>query len=251
MPALSESALGRITQAPDGRGERGGRGPAGGGASEVVVWDGHDFGRSLSVLDIHPKAILFTGRPIPFTLGLDTSYGAVVFIGQHAMAGTNLAILSHSYDSRGIQNMWVNNKPTGEIGGRTLLAGALNIPVIMLSGDTAACNELHDLVPQAECAEVKRAASRTAGFMLSHPAACALIREKGSTCDGAAGRDQALQDFRPRRTEDRVHHDGRDELRATGGRGASERPHLGVPGQGRHGRLAEIRVLLSFGAWSV
>jgi D-amino peptidase len=149
-----------------------------GGATDVVVWDGHDSGRSLSVLDIHPKAILFTGRPLPFTLGLDTSYGAVVFIGQHAMAGTSLAILSHSYDSRGIQNMWVNNKPTGEIGGRTLLAGALNIPVIMLSGDTAACNELHDMVPQAECAEVKRAASRTAGFMLSHPAACALIRAK-------------------------------------------------------------------------
>jgi D-amino peptidase len=149
-----------------------------GGASDVVVWDGHDSGRTLSVLDIHPKATLFTGRPMSLTLELDTSYCAVVFIGQHAMAGADQAILSHSYDSRGIQNIWVNNKPTGEIGGRTLLAGALNIPVIMLSGDTAACKELHDLVPEAECAEVKRGVSRTAGFMLSHPAACALIRQK-------------------------------------------------------------------------
>jgi D-amino peptidase len=59
-----------------------------------------------------------------------------------------------------------------------MLAGALNIPVIMLSGDTAACKEIHDLIPEAECAEVKSGVSRTAGLMLSHPAACALIREK-------------------------------------------------------------------------
>ena len=149
-----------------------------GGATEVVVWDGHDSGRTLSVLDIHPKARLFTGRPISRTLNLDSSYSAVIFIGQHAMAGAENAILSHSYDSRGVQNMWVNDKPTGEIGGRVLLAGTMNIPAIMLSGDAAACKEIHDLVPEAECAEVKSGVSRTAGFMLSHPAACALIRAK-------------------------------------------------------------------------
>lgn len=149
-----------------------------GGATDVVVWDGHDSGRTLSALDIHPKARLLMGRPIPPTLGLDSSYSAVIFIGQHAMAGAEKAVLSHSYDSLHIQNIWVNNKPVGEIGARTMLAGSFGIPVIMLSGDTAACKELHQLVPQAECAEVKTAASRTAGTTLSHPAACALIREK-------------------------------------------------------------------------
>jgi D-amino peptidase len=164
-----------------------------GGATDVVVWDGHDSGRSLSVLDIHPKARLLTGRPISRTLELDPSYCAVVFIGQHAMAGADNGILSHSYNSRGIQNIWVNGKPTGEIGGRVLLAGAMNIPVIMLSGDTAACKEIHDLIPEAECAEVKSGVSRTAGFMLSHPAACALIREKAQRAM------QRLAEFRPYR----------------------------------------------------
>jgi D-amino peptidase len=162
-----------------------------GGASDVVVFDGHDSGRSLSVLDIHPKARLLTGSPISRTLELDPSYCAVVFIGQHAMAGADRAILSHSYSSRGIQNIWVNGKPTGEIGGRVMLAGALNIPVVMLSGDTAACKEIHDLIPEAECAEVKSGVSRTAGLMLSHPAACALIREKSQQAM------QRLAEFRP------------------------------------------------------
>jgi D-amino peptidase len=149
-----------------------------GGATDVVVWDGHDSSRSLSVIDIHPKARLLAGAPISPTLELDSSYSAVIFIGQHAMAGAEKGILNHSYSSQGIQNIWVNGKPTGEIGGRVMLSGAFNVPVIMLSGDTAACKEIHDLVPRAECAEVKSGVSRTAGFMLAHPAACALIREK-------------------------------------------------------------------------
>ncbi len=148
------------------------------GATDVVVWDGHDGSQTLSVLDIHPPARLLTGEPVSPTLELDRSYSAVIFIGQHAMAGAEKAILSHSYNSAGIQNIWVNGKPTGEIGARTMLAGSFGIPVIMLSGDTAACRELHDLVPQAECAEVKSGVSRTAGFMMPHSAACALIREK-------------------------------------------------------------------------
>jgi len=146
-----------------------------GGATEVVVWDGHDSSRSLSALDIHPQARLLMGLPISPTLELDTSYSGVIFIGQHAMAGADKAVLSHSYSSEGIQNIWVNNMLVGEIGARVMLAGAFGVPVIMLSGDTAACKEL---VPQAERAEVKSGVSRTACFELAHPAACALIRQK-------------------------------------------------------------------------
>jgi D-amino peptidase len=165
-----------------------------GGATDVVVWDGHDSSQSLSVLDLYPKARLLAGEPISPTLELDPSYSAVIFIGQHAMSGARNGILSHSYSSLGIQNIWVNGKPTGEIGGRVMLAGYFGIPVIMLSGDAAACVELHDYVPQAECAEVKSGVSRTAGFMLSHQAACDLIHEK------AYEAMERLGEFQPFRT---------------------------------------------------
>lgn len=165
-----------------------------GGATDVVVWDGHDSSQSLSVLDIHPKARLLAGEPISPTLELDPSYSSVIFIGQHTMAGARNAILSHSYSSLGIQNIWVNGKPTGEIGARVMLAGYFGIPVIMLSGDTAACKELHDYVPQAECAEVQSGVSRTAGFMLSHQAACDLIQQKAQRAM------ERLGEFRPYRT---------------------------------------------------
>jgi D-amino peptidase len=164
-----------------------------GGATEVVVWDGHDSGQSLSALDIHPAARLLTGRPVSPTLQLDASYSAVIFVGQHAMAGARNGILNHSYSSASIQNIWVNGMRVGEIGGRVLLAGSFGIPVVMLSGDAAACEELRALVPQAECAEVKSGVSGSAGFMLPHRRACALIRE------AARRAVKRLSDFKPYR----------------------------------------------------
>jgi D-amino peptidase len=148
-----------------------------GGATDVVVYDGHAGGRNLSTFDIQPQARLLAGTPISPTLELDASYSAVVFIGLHAMAGTAKAILPHSY-TWDIQNIWVNGKRTGEIGGRTMLAGSFGVPAITLSGDRAACDEFHDLVPNGECAEVKSGASGSAGYMLPHAAASALIRAK-------------------------------------------------------------------------
>src|SRR5437867_11743145 len=35
------------------------------GASEVVIWDGHDGSRSLSIDEIHPRAKLLQGKPTP------------------------------------------------------------------------------------------------------------------------------------------------------------------------------------------
>jgi D-amino peptidase len=162
-----------------------------GGATDVVVWDGHWEGRNLSVLDIHPKARLLTGNLMSY-IPPNPSYSAQIFIGQHPMAGAKNGVLSHT-ESDSIQNVWVNNKPTGEIGINMLLASAFGIPTIMLSGDTAACEEIHDLVPEAECAEVKSGVSRNAALMLSHPAACALIREK------ARRAMQRLPEFKPYR----------------------------------------------------
>jgi D-amino peptidase len=148
-----------------------------GGATDVTVVDGHDRSRTLSVLDIDPRARLLQGIPMPLTGGLDASYRAVIFIGQHAMAGAEMGVLTHT-ESEAIQNLWVNNRPTGEIGLTVMLAGYFGVPSTMLSGDTAACREFQQLVPEAECAEVKTGVSRTAALMLSHSAACTLITEK-------------------------------------------------------------------------
>src|SRR5579859_1392526 len=56
-----------------------------GGATEVVVWDGHDGSQTLSALTIHPRAKLVMGGLGPSML-MERGYVAVAFIGQHGRA---------------------------------------------------------------------------------------------------------------------------------------------------------------------
>lgn len=147
-----------------------------GGADEVHVIDGHAGGSTLSALTIHPKAKLRRGSTGPSSL-LDRRPSAVAFIGQHAMANTRRGIMGHSFDSLGIQNMLLNGKPVGEIGVHTALAGHFGTPVIMLSGDQAAADELRKIVPDAEVAVVKEGVGRYTCVSLSAAAARDAIRE--------------------------------------------------------------------------
>lgn len=154
-----------------------------GGASEVVVWDGHDGSRTLSALTIHPKAKLIiamsaNGSTPGWNLGLDQGrYAAIAFVGQHAMGNVARGIMAHSFNSLGIQTMKLNGKPVGEIGIWTAISGHYGVPVIFLSGDTAAVDEMKALVPGTETVSVKEGIGRYACISMSAEAAREAIRE--------------------------------------------------------------------------
>lgn len=147
------------------------------GAEEVIVWDGHDGSQTLSALTIHPRSKLIIGD-LGVTMTLERNYAAVGFVGQHARANRKGGILAHSYSSLGIQTMLMNGKPVGEIETRAALAGAFNTPVIFLSGDQAAAEDLRAVVPNAELAVVKEGFSNYVCQTLSAPAAQNLIHER-------------------------------------------------------------------------
>ncbi len=148
-----------------------------GGAGDVIVWDGHDGSQTLSALTIHPRSKLIIGD-LGVAMTLERNYAAIGFIGQHARANRKGGIMAHSYSSLGIQTMLMNGKPVGEIETRAALAGAFNTPVIFLSGDQAASDDLHAIVPNAELAVVKEGFSNYACQTLSAEAARSLIRER-------------------------------------------------------------------------
>ncbi len=166
-PEMRQLLTGEINAAVDGFLQ--------GGAGEVVVWDGHDGSQTLSALTIHPKAKLIIGG-LGVTMTMERRYAAIAFIGQHSMANVRGGIMAHSYSSLGIQNLLVNGKPTGEIETRVALAGAFNTPVILLTGDQAAADELHAIVPQAELAVVKEGLARYTCLSMSAQAARDAIR---------------------------------------------------------------------------
>ena len=157
-----------------------------GGADEVLVWDGHDGSQTLSTLTIHPKARLLMGALGPSML-LERRFSALAFVGQHSRADVRGGIMAHSFSSLGIENMLVNGKPVGEIDVVSGLAGHFGTPVIMLSGDQAAADELHEIVPQAELAVVKEGIGRYTCISLSAPSARDLIREAARRSVGKIG----------------------------------------------------------------
>jgi D-amino peptidase len=147
-----------------------------GGADEVVVWDGHDGSQTLSTLTLHPRAKLVMGA-LGSSMLMERRYSAVAYVGQHSKANIRGGIMAHSYSSLGIQNMLLNGKPVGEIDVIAAMAGHFGIPVILLSGDQAAANELKEIVPNAELAVVKEGLGRYNCISLSAAAARDMIME--------------------------------------------------------------------------
>jgi D-aminopeptidase len=119
---------------------------------------------------------------------LERGFAAVAFIGQHARANSRGGVMAHSYSSLGIQNMFMNGKPVGEIETRTALAGWFNTPVIFLSGDQVAADQLRAIVPEAETAVVKEGLANYACISLSADAARRLIRQGAAAAMGKLGR---------------------------------------------------------------
>lgn len=149
------------------------------GAEEVVVWDGHDGSRTLSALTLNPRARLIIGSLGP-TMLMERKYAAVAFIGQHARANRTAAVMAHSYSSLGIQKILMNGHEVGEIETRAALAGWFGVPVILLTGDQAAADDLKAIVPEAELAVVKEGLGYYACLSLSAEAAQKLIEQKAA-----------------------------------------------------------------------
>ena len=126
------------------------------GATEVLVADGHGPSAIKRTL-LHPRAKLLSGRPYSPgqpSFGCDGTFAACIIIGQHAKANTDGGHLCHTM-SFGVEDYCLNGHSIGELGLWMLIAGYYHVPVVMVSGDQAACDEARSLVPNIEVAPVK------------------------------------------------------------------------------------------------
>lgn len=139
-----------------------------GGADEVLVSDGHHFGRNILVEELDSRALLISGNlgPLAMVQGVENGVDAVIFVGYHARVGTQYAILEHTWSSTRVANLLVQGEPMGEIGLNAAVCGHFNVPVIMISGDHAACSEASKLIEGVLVAEIKKAYSRMTAELL-------------------------------------------------------------------------------------
>jgi D-amino peptidase len=128
------------------------------GATEILVVDGHGPG-SINPLLLHPEARLVTGRPMGYPFSCDESFDCALMIGQHAKSNTDGGHLSHT-GSFSIDDLSINGVSVGEAGCNMLFCAYFGVPMVMLSGDQAACDEVRALVPNIGTAAVKEGLKR-------------------------------------------------------------------------------------------
>lgn len=155
------------------------RGACDAGADEIVVADGHWNGSNILIEELDHRARLNSGSPSPFSMmqGIEESVDAVFFIGYHARNGSANAILDHTWSSKSVANVWLNDILSGEYGLNAALAGHFGVPVIMASGDQTACGQMTDLLGELELAVVKQASGRFAAECLAPQVSQGLIYE--------------------------------------------------------------------------
>lgn len=151
------------------------------GASQFVVSDSHGSMENLLIEDLPEGTRLVRARPRPLGMmeGLDASFGAVVFIGYHAAAGTEVAVMAHTYrGAMGIRDLRVNGVSVPEGGWNAAIAGHFGVPIAAISGDQAVCQQVSDLVGRIETAVVKQAGGIYTATVMPPVESQRLIRER-------------------------------------------------------------------------
>lgn len=150
------------------------RGTCRAGADEIIVSDGHSFGRNILIDELDSRARLNTGSPSPLSMvqGINHHIDGALFVGYHARIGTPNAILEHTWSDERVSNFAIKGasdaeyRPMGEIGINAAMCGYYGVPVIMVSGDQSACDEGRAYLGNIETAVVKQAAGRMAAECL-------------------------------------------------------------------------------------
>src|SRR5881275_1731292 len=106
-------------------------------------------------LDKRAKVIKGFHKPLCMLQGLDDSFGAAVFVGYHSCAGTEGGVLNHTMLGKEVQNIYLNGEATGETRLNAGLAGHYGVPVALVAGDVAVCEEAKRVLPWVETVAVK------------------------------------------------------------------------------------------------
>ncbi len=149
------------------------------GAQEVLVADGHWNGTNILIEELDPRARLNASTSAPHSMmqGIDETVNGVIFLGYHARQGSQNAVLDHTWSSKCVADVWLNDVLVGEYGLNAGLAGYFGVPVIMVTGDQTACAQTAELLGDLEQVVVKRATGRFSAECLAPAVTQRMITE--------------------------------------------------------------------------
>ena len=170
------------------------RGAKAAGATEIVVMDCHGAGEGYTFNSLIPEDLdpaceyVVQEEWTEYTGFLEEGCDAALFVGMHAMAGTADGVLNHTVSGQAWQNLWFNGTQVGETGINAALCGTWGCPVVLVTGDQAACREAKALLGDGlTTVAVKKGLARFSARQVPAPKARELIE---------AGARRALRDLK-------------------------------------------------------
>jgi D-amino peptidase len=123
------------------------RGAKAAGATEIVVMDCHGAGGGYTFNSLVPELLdpdceyVVQNEWTEYTDLLEQGCDAALFVGMHAMAGSETGVLSHTVSGQAWLNLRFNGTPVGETGINAALCGNWGCPVVLVTGDRDVCEE--------------------------------------------------------------------------------------------------------------
>jgi D-amino peptidase len=147
----------------------------------VLVCDGHGCMRNLLIEELPANCEVVVGPASSKTLcqseGLDATFGAAMYVGYHARAGSRDAVLPHTWIGSLLHEVRVNGRVFGETAINAAIAGEFGVPVVFVAGDEAVCREAKaDLGDDLVTTSVKRATGPKAAVCRTPAATAQDIR---------------------------------------------------------------------------
>jgi D-amino peptidase len=122
------------------------------GATEVVLMDCHGAGGDRSFNSLVPDAIdercdyVVQSEWTEYTAMLEAGCDVALFVGQHARAGSERGVMSHTVSSTAWRDVRFNGTLVGEVGINAALCGTWQCPVALVTGDDVVCDESRELL---------------------------------------------------------------------------------------------------------
>jgi len=159
------------------------------GAEAVLVNDAHWYMNNLQIEKLDRRVRLVSGhnKPRSMMFGIDGLYAAAFFVGYHAAAGAQAAVLNHTMIGRQLLNVYVNGEVAGETRLNAALAGHHGVPVALVTGDDAVCEEAKRLLGDVETVAVKEGIDKYTANLVAPEIAQQRIREAATNAAKRAG----------------------------------------------------------------
>ena len=148
--------------------------------NEVLIFEEHTDGCNIDLSDLPAGVQVVRGKPLinGAWKGIDSSYDGLIMVGFHARYGVEGALLPHSYGPQN-RDIRINGVNVGEIGVEAGMAGDAGVPLVLVTGDSAGCDEASELVPGVMTVSVKEALGSTYARCLNPKDSAAILREAG------------------------------------------------------------------------